>query len=209
LLDQQRKRRAVLARISDRITAKRQEITQLRRDERRLSRLIDGLGRIIAKQKRARPAKNTAWPVRVETTPDADTRHPDAFARLKGRLRLPVPGELVHRYGTPRSEGGTTWKGVFIRARNGTEIKAIAGGRVVFSDWLRGFGNLIILDHGDGYLSVYGNNESIFVKPGQETRPGEVLAAVGNSGGNAETGLYFELRHLGQPLDPLKWLILR
>jgi septal ring factor EnvC (AmiA/AmiB activator) len=98
---------------------------------------------------------------------------------------------------------------VFIRAANGAEVKAIAPGRIVFADWLRGFGNLAIVDHGDGYLSVYGNNESLFKAVGQPVKTGEAIASVGNSGGNPETGLYFELRHLGQPLDPLKWVSLR
>jgi septal ring factor EnvC (AmiA/AmiB activator) len=95
---------------------------------------------------------------------------------------------------------------VFIRAAGGSEVKAVAAGRVVFADWLRGFGNLAIVDHDDGFLSVYGNNESLFRTVGDAVKTGEVIAAVGNSGGNPETGLYFELRHLGQPLDPMKWV---
>ena len=98
---------------------------------------------------------------------------------------------------------------MFIRADSGAEVKAIAPGRIVFADWLRGFGNLAIVDHGDGYLSVYGNNESLYKAVGQPVKAGETIASVGNSGGNLETGLYFELRHLGQPVDPLKWVSLR
>lgn len=206
LVEQQKKRQAVLARLSDRIKAQRREVSKLKRDEKRLAKLIEGLGRIVAKPKRAPQAKGPA--LRNERTPDASLAGDD-FARLKGRLSLPARGELANRFGTPRQEGGTTWKGVFIRAANGTEVKAIAPGRIVFADWLRGFGNLAIVDHGDGYLSVYGNNESLFKAVGQPVKAGEVIASVGNSGGNPETGLYFELRHLGQPLDPLKWVILR
>ena len=207
LVGQQKKRQAVLARISDRIKAQRREIDGLKRDERRLARLIEGLGRIVARPKRsARPRTGEAAVVNT-LTPEASAA--DAFARLKGRLRLPARGELANRFGTPRNEGGTNWKGLFIRAPGGGEVKAIAAGQVVFADWLRGFGNLIILDHGDGYLSVYGNNESLFKQVGQKTGGGETIAAIGNSGGNPETGLYFELRHLGQPLDPLKWMSLK
>lgn len=206
LVEQQKKRQAVLARLSERIKAQRREVDGLKRDEKRLAKLIEGLGRIVAKPRRAPQAKGPA--LRNERTPDA-ALSADAFAQLKGRLSLPVRGELANRFGTPRQEGGTTWKGVFIRAANGTDVKAVAPGRIVFSDWLRGFGNLAIVDHGDGYLSVYGNNESLFKGVGQPVRSGEVIASVGNSGGNQETGLYFELRHLGQPVDPLKWVSLR
>lgn len=208
LVEQQKKRQAVLARLSDRIKAQRREVSKLKRDEKRLARLIEGLGRIVAKPKRPASSRAEAPALRNERTPDASLAA-DAFARLKGRLSLPTRGELANRFGTPRQEGGTTWKGVFIRAASGTEVKAIAPGRVVFADWLRGFGNLAIVDHGDGYLSVYGNNESLFKAVGQPVKSGEAIASVGNSGGNPETGLYFELRHLGQPLDPLKWVILR
>ncbi len=206
LVEQQKKRQVVLARLSDRIKAQRREVDKLKRDEKRLEKLIEGLGRIVAKPKRAPQAQGPA--LRNERTPDASLSA-DAFARLKGRLSLPTRGELANRFGTPRQEGGTTWKGVFIRASGGAEVKAIAPGRIVFADWLRGFGNLAIVDHGDGYLSVYGNNESLFKAVGQPVKAGEAIASVGNSGGNPETGLYFELRHLGQPLDPLKWVSLR
>lgn len=206
LVEQQKKRQAVLARLADRIKAQRREVDKLKRDEKRLAKLIEGLGRIVARPKRAPQAQGPA--LRNERTPDASLAT-DAFARLKGRLSLPVRGELANRFGTPRQEGGATWKGVFIRAGSGAEVKAVAPGRIVFADWLRGFGNLVIVDHGDGYLSVYGNNESLFKAVGQPVKSGEAIASVGNSGGNPETGLYFELRHLGQPLDPLKWVSLR
>ena len=84
-------------------------------------------------------------------------------------------------------------------------VKAVAGGTVVFADWLRGFGNLLIIDHGDDFLSVYGNNESLLAAVGASVKGGESVATVGNSGGNPDSGLYFELRHRGQPFDPLKW----
>lgn len=202
LVEQQKKRQATLARLSDRIKAQRQEVGKLKLDEKRLTKLIEGLSRIVARPK---PAPHTRTPAQGKPRMP-ETSFPDsAFARLKGHLSLPVRGELVGRFGTPRPEGGTTWRGVFIRAVSGAEVKAIAAGRVVFADWLRGFGNLAIVDHGDGYLSVYGNNESIFKTTGEAVSAGETIAAVGNSGGNPETGLYFELRHLGQPVDPLQW----
>lgn len=128
------------------------------------------------------------------------------FAQLRGQLRFPVRGELVGRFGAPRAEGGTTWKGVFIRAGSGADVKAVATGEVVYSDWLRGYGNLIIVDHGGDYLSVYGNNDSLLKEVGDSVSGGDAIASVGSSGGGGESGLYFELRHQGRPLDPMQWV---
>jgi septal ring factor EnvC (AmiA/AmiB activator) len=119
---------------------------------------------------------------------------------------MPVRGELVGRFGSPRSDSGLTWRGLFIQAPAGREVKAVAPGRIVFADWLRGFGNLLILDHGDGFMSLYGNNEALLGSLGDSVRGGEAVATVGASGGNTATGLYFELRHQGKPFDPLGWL---
>ncbi|MBS1143551.1 MAG: Peptidase [Proteobacteria bacterium] len=131
-----------------------------------------------------------------------------SFARQRGNLRLPVRGSVSGRFGSAR-DGGGTWRGLFIKAGSGSEVKAIAGGRVVFSEWMRGFGNLLIVDHGDAYLSIYGNNDSLLKQVGQAVRGGETIATVGNSGGNPDSGLYFELRHQGQPIDPMKWASLK
>jgi septal ring factor EnvC (AmiA/AmiB activator) len=131
-----------------------------------------------------------------------------SFARQRGNLRLPVRGAVSGRFGSPR-DGGGTWRGLFIKAGNGSEVKAVAGGRVVFAEWMRGFGNLLIIDHGDAYLSIYGNNDALLKQVGQTVKGGETVASVGNSGGNPESGLYFELRHQGQPIDPMKWASLK
>jgi septal ring factor EnvC (AmiA/AmiB activator) len=127
------------------------------------------------------------------------------FARMKGSLRLPAKGELLSRFGATRSGGGPSWKGLFIQTPSGAEVHAVAPGRVVFAEWLRGFGNLLIIDHGDQYLSVYGNNESLLKQPGDVVQTGDLVATAGNSGGNPETGLYFELRYQGKPFDPIGW----
>lgn len=238
LVRQQQARKKVLADLSARLAAQRKEAGALARDEQRLSRVIDRLTRIIAErarrqkaeEERARreaqklalaarrerravrpPAETETAPstpsLRNEATPDGSLA--GAFAKLKGRLRLPVAGDLVGRFGASRGEGGTSWKGVFIRAAAGSEVKAVAAGRVVYAEWLRGFGNLLILDHGDQYLSIYGNNETLLKQPGDVVKAGDTIAHVGTSGGNAEPGLYFELRYRGQPFDPLKWAALR
>ena len=207
LLAQQKQRKQVLDRIAGKIKAQRREIGTLKANESRLSRLIDGLGRITRKPA-TRPAKPGTVPLSNQATPDYSSFQGN-FNGLRGKLRLPVRGDITNRYGTPRGEGAMTWKGLFIRAAEGTEVKAVAPGRVVFADWLRGFGNLLILDHGDGYLTIYGNNQSLLRDTGDEVRAGDPVAAVGNSGGNQESGLYFELRQQGQPVDPLKWASLR
>ena len=189
----------------------------MQRDEKRLSQLIERLAKIIAtkpvprKETRSSVKKSAvgwAEPVGInnENTPEAAPA--GNFAQLKGRLRLPARGVVSNRFGSPRQEG-SSWKGLFIQASLGVEVKAIAGGRVVFADWMRGFGNLMIVDHGDNYLTIYGNNEALLKQVGERVRGGDSIASVGNSGGNAESGLYFELRHQGQPLDPIKWVNLK
>ncbi|HEU4777705.1 MAG TPA: peptidoglycan DD-metalloendopeptidase family protein [Telluria sp.] len=128
-----------------------------------------------------------------------------AFEAMKGQLRAPVAGKLAARFGAKRGDG-PSWKGVFIRAAEGTDIRAIAAGRVVFAEWLRGFGNLIIVDHGGQYMSIYGNNQSLLKRAGDAVKAGDAIASAGNSGGNEESGLYFELRHQGRPFDPAGWV---
>ena len=118
---------------------------------------------------------------------------------------MPVKGELLATFGAKRSEG-PNWKGLFIKAAEGTEIRASAAGEVIFSDWMRGFGNLIIIDHGAQYMTIYGNNQSLLKRPGDRIKAGEVIATAGNSGGNEQSGLYFEMRHQGRALDPLTWM---
>jgi septal ring factor EnvC (AmiA/AmiB activator) len=216
LVARREQRKEVLTKISSRIAQQRKEIGNLQRDEKALAQLIGRLERIIAAQQsalRKERAAKAKVPGRPPESPRASGTEREAapggaFAALKGRLRLPVRGTLTNRYGGKRQEG-STWKGLFIRAAQGSEVKAIAGGRVVFSDWMRGFGNLLIVDHGDNYLSVYGYNDAVLTQVGDEVRGGDPIATAGNSGGNPESGLYFELRHRGQPVDPLKWISLK
>ncbi|MDR2881331.1 MAG: peptidoglycan DD-metalloendopeptidase family protein [Azoarcus sp.] len=132
-----------------------------------------------------------------------------SFAQLRGKLNFPVAGELLGRFGAPRAGQGTTWRGVFIRAARGAEVRAVSGGSVVYSDWLRGYGNLLIVDHGGGYLSIYGNNDALYKEAGSSVRTGEAIASVGASGSESESGLYFEIRHRGQAVDPMQWVRLR
>ena len=197
-------RKAVLIKVSRQIEKQRREISTLKRDETRLARLVDQLTQMLARTKPSSKAPT----LRNERLPDG-AAGAGAFGQLKGQLRLPVRGELKNRFGRPREGSGVLWKGLFIASAAGQEVKAIAPGRVVFADWLRGFGNLLIIDHGGGYMSLYGNNESLFKQVGDATRGGETVAAVGNSGGNMDSGLYFEIRHQGEAFDPLGWVNLR
>ena len=129
-----------------------------------------------------------------------------AFASLKGKLRAPVSGgKVAAKFGAKR-DGGPSWKGVFIKAAEGSDVKAVAGGRVVFAAWMRGFGNLIIVDHGSEYLSIYGNNQALLKRVGDAVKGGDAIASAGNTGGGEESGLYFELRHRGAAFNPASWV---
>ncbi|MEW7849512.1 peptidoglycan DD-metalloendopeptidase family protein [Massilia aurea] len=128
-----------------------------------------------------------------------------SFTSLKGRMGSPINGSVVARFGTRRGDG-PNWKGTFFKAPEGTEVRAVAPGRVVHADWMRGFGNLIIIDHGGEYLSIYGYNQALLKRPGDSVRAGEAIASAGNTGGNEESGLYFELRRNGKAFDPAGWV---
>lgn len=127
------------------------------------------------------------------------------FAQARGKLPWPVDGRLLARFGTPRSDSRLKWDGVLIGAPAGTRVRAIHDGRVVFADWLRGAGLLLIVDHGGGYLSLYGHNQSLLKGAGERVRAGEAIATVGSSGGQDSPALYFAIRQQGQPSDPLRW----
>jgi septal ring factor EnvC (AmiA/AmiB activator) len=220
LLRQEAARKATLARLSHEIAAQRQSVATLERDDARLASLIDQIGRLLAEQARRKaprkaapghaPAPEAGGGERFE--PPSETR----FARLRGKLLLPVKGTIVSRFGAARlgedgqpQSGAPAWKGLFIGAAAGGAVHAVAEGRVVFADWLRGFGNLIILDHGEGFLSVYANNETLLHGVGDPIAADEVIASVGNTGGNPQSGLYFEMRYQGHPFDPLGWAVAR
>ena len=195
-------RASLVARLSTELERGRREMGRLKRDEARLARLVEELARELAARREPKAPKGGR---RVESVAD-DSVAATAFASLKGRLRLPVAGEVANRYGGERVEGGGTWKGLFIRSRTGEVVRAVADGQVVYADWLRGFGNLLILDHGRGYMSLYGNNEGLLRQVGHKVRGGEPIAHVGQADETAESGLYFELRREGKTFDPMSWV---
>lgn len=209
LVAQQQARKKVVTQLAQQIGRQRNELSQLQRNEKRLTQLIERLAKLQQSRKKverpAQPGTRAPETRQPGQDPSGPTHASGAFQQLKGSLRLPVRGELAGRFGTPRQDSGASWRGLFIKAGAGQDVRAVAGGRVVFADWLRGFGNLIIVDHGNGFMSLYGNNESLFKQAGEDIRGGEVIASTGNSGGNAETGLYFELRYQSKPFDPLPW----
>ena len=197
-------RTAAVKRLAGEIDRGQREIGRLKRDEGRLARLVEEIARELA----SRPAPSPKSAGRkVDRVADASAAA-KPFESLKGKLRLPAKGELVNRFGAPREETGATWKGLFIRSITGETVHAVADGRVVYADWLRGFGNLLILDHGGGYMSLYANNEGLVRQVGENVRGGDPIARVGASGGHAESGVYFELRRDGKPFDPLRWVTL-
>lgn len=234
LLQQKQEKAKVVKSLSQKIAAQRNEITKLKRDEKNLSSLVTRLAKIAADQKKKRLAQQKAKAkARTKTNQaPANSKQPannqpenqvvaqnDAlpdndvdgirFASLRGKLRLPVRGDVSNRFGAVRADTGVSWKGLFIKAKEGNEVKSIASGQVVFADWMRGFGNLIIVDHGSGYMSLYGNNQALLKNVGENVSGGDTIAAVGNSGGNESHGLYYELRKNSVPFDPLSWSSLR
>lgn len=191
LLKTKRQHLNVLAELKQDIATRRGQIARLQKDEQRLQKLVARLANVVKKPRRGASESNQANRL---------------FYAQKGRLPVPINGELVNRFGTPREDSGAPWKGLFYKAALGARVMAVAAGQVVFADWLRGFGNLMIVDHGEGYMSLYGNNETLYKQVGEAVGPNEAIATAGNSGGNPESGLYFELRFQSKPLNPAEWL---
>jgi septal ring factor EnvC (AmiA/AmiB activator) len=119
---------------------------------------------------------------------------------------LPLRGRTVARFGQPRAEGLLRWDGLMLAAPAGTDVRAVRGGRVVYADWLPGMGLLLVLDHGKGFMSLYGHNQDLLKQVGQAVGQGEVISRVGDSGGQGSPGLYFEVRRNGKPIDPRAWV---
>lgn len=179
-------RATVLAGVQREMQDKDKRLARLLEDERHLQQLIKRIAET---------------PLELPLEDDAER----PFAQQRGKLAWPTAGRLSTRFGSRRKEGKLRWQGVRINAPEGSEVRAVSHGRVAFSDWLRGFGLLIIIDHGDGYMSLYGGNQSLYKEVGDWVEAREVIAAVGDSGGSSHDALYFEIRHNGKPVNPLKW----
>ncbi len=183
----QEDRRQLLAKLKERLAGEGRELERLAAEEKDLARLIAELSSILSD-----------YPISSE----------DAFSEHKGNLTWPVAGNLLHDFGQPRG-GKLTWNGVVLGARQGREVRVVYHGRVLFADWLAGMGLLVIVDHGDGYLSLYGYNESVLKNAGDWVAPGDVIATVGDSGGQQQSALYFEIRHGTTPINPRIWVTRR
>jgi septal ring factor EnvC (AmiA/AmiB activator) len=184
----QEKRRDLLASVQGRMVNEGREIEQLEAQERDLSQLLAELFSILSD-----------YPISSESP----------FSNHKGRLTWPVAGTLVHDFGQPRVTDRLKWNGVVLAAPRGHEVRSVYHGRVVFSDWLVGLGLLVIVEHGEGYMTLYGYNETTLKTTGDWVAPGDVIATVGDSGGQARTALYFEIRRGTRPLNPRTWFTRR
>jgi septal ring factor EnvC (AmiA/AmiB activator) len=185
-LDQQRnQRRILLAELDERIDNEESRLRELERNQQDLETLLERLTDVLADI-------------------PADLGKHLGIARQKGRIPMPVKGPVRHAFGQSRG-GGLHWQGWLITAMAGSEVSTIAYGRVAFADWLRGYGLLMIIDHGEGFMSLYGHNESLLYEVGDWVEPGEVISVVGVRTGD-DQGLYFELRKNGKSVDPAAWL---
>jgi murein hydrolase activator len=187
-LGRQRDERAeVLASLQSTIAEDSRRLDVLAEDEAGLQALLDDLRSALA------------------DIPEQGLERPSFQAR-RGELPWPAEGRVLTRFGSREGRHDGEWRGVTIGAEAGTPIRAVSDGRVVFANWLRGFGLLLIIDHGDGYMTLYGHNDGLYADVGDWVDEGQLIAAAGNSGGRDRTGVYFEIRAAGQPQDPLPWL---
>jgi septal ring factor EnvC (AmiA/AmiB activator) len=195
-------KKLTLNKISKKLKSQKNKKLKLQQDEKKLSSLIKSLMLKLKAEEKIRKAEKKD--TKKEKVVDKKA-YKINFAKLKKKLKLPVKGKVLYKYNAKRWDTGTRWKGLFIKAKEGSNVKSVAAGQVVFSDWLRGFGNIIIIDHGKNYMSLYGNNDSLLKQKGEYIKGGEIIALSGNSGGNKYNGLYYELRYNGKPFNPLKW----
>jgi septal ring factor EnvC (AmiA/AmiB activator) len=180
-----RERADTLAQVQNKLRSHGDELSKLQSEAKALERLIDELRRA------------------AEEFPDLGEQ---PFGKVRGRLPWPVKGSLLARFGQLRAGGPLKWQGLIIASNRGTQVRAPYPGRVVYSDWLPGLGLLIVLDHGGGYMTLYGHNEQLFRKVGDRVRSGDVLSAVGDAAGFSQPGLYLEIRKGKEALNPTEWL---
>ena len=196
----------VITKIKAKLFTQKKQKQKLIQNEKKLT----GIFKKLIKKIKAEASKIKTKKIKadIKSLPDNKFDGID-FKKLKGKLKLPVKGRIVHKFNSKRKVTGVRWKGLFIKSREGNDVYAVASGKVVFSDWIKGFGNIIIIDHGKGYMSLYGNNSSLLKESNDIVKGGSVIAIVGNSGGNLTNGLYFELRKNSNPFNPLKWISLK
>ncbi|MEL0081968.1 MAG: peptidoglycan DD-metalloendopeptidase family protein [Gammaproteobacteria bacterium] len=181
---QRQQRQTLLSELVVEYDDNRNQLEQLRKNEARLLQLLKQLEQQLAD-----------IPENVEVS----------FSAAAGKLKWPAKGKIKRRFGQARNNTGLRWQGVLIDSPVGGDVSAVHPGRVAYADWLRGFGLLVIVDHGDDYMTIYGHNQSLLSDVGNWVRQGEIIARSGQGGGDTEPGLYFEIRHRGKPTNPAKW----
>jgi septal ring factor EnvC (AmiA/AmiB activator) len=179
-------RKKLLAELSKKIKNQESTLSSLESSRGRIENLLKSLGELLAD---------------IPTSPTEN----QPFLSLKGKLPWPAKGRFMNTFGQPKNYGDLKWNGVLIKTDLGTPVRVISHGRVAFADWLQGFGFITIVDHSDGYMSLYGHNESLFKQQGDWVQAGEVIATAGDSGGQPISGVYFEIRSRGKPVNPSKW----
>jgi septal ring factor EnvC (AmiA/AmiB activator) len=185
LSEARQSRRLALARIDKKIGSQNDRLERLRVEAEDLESLVAELTRLFGEM----------------SIGDAT-----AFADMKGKMEWPTDGRLIRKFGQPKADGRMRWDGVLLANDSGSEVVAVHHGRVVYSDWLPGMGLLVVLEHGDGYLSLYGHNQDLIMEVGEWVTSGTVIAHVGDSGGQSLPGLYFEIRRNGSPVNPGQWV---
>ena len=180
------KRKTIIASLDKQLKKQGGNLSRLKEEATQLQNLIKSIEKIFA------------------DAPESEISR-KAFAQLKGKLAWPLKGKVRKLFGYTKPHSDLRWQGVKIEATSGSHVMAVSHGRVAFSDWLRGLGNLIIIDHGNSYLSLYGHNESLFKTAGEWVEAGDVISSVGSSGGERKAGLYFEIRKKGKPQNPTRW----
>jgi len=179
-------RNKLIAQLNNKIVSSEDTLISLQSHRKKIEDLLISLGEVLAD---------------IPTKPANEK----PFSTKKGRLPWPVAGRIKNKFGGKRARSDLKWNGIVLAEKYGTPVHAISRGRVVFSDWLQGYGFITILDHGDGFMSLYGYNQNLLKAPGDWVNSGEVIATVGDSGGQASSALYFEIRKQGKPVNPKKW----
>lgn len=198
LNDARKQRNELLTRIDSDFISNEQRLAQLQESESRLRGLMTSLS-----DTEKALSVNAEQDKELSTSLANVSKTNTDFLSLKGKLPWPVVGKLSHKFGSARTE--VAWDGVLIDAKEGLEVQAVTRGKVVFAEWFRSFGLMIIIDHGQGYLTLYGYNQSLYKKTGDAVEAGDIIASVGQSGGRNKAGLYFGIRNKGLPIDPLEW----
>lgn len=186
LLSQRLKKNQLLVRLEQKISNQEKNLSELEGSRSRIENLLKSLGELLAD---------------IPQNP-SDLR---PFKQQKGRLPWPASGPFLAMYGEAREQGGLKWNGVLISTKHGTPVRAVSHGRIAFADWLQGFGFIAIIDHGEGYMSLYGHNETLLKQAGDWIEAGEAVATSGDSGGQPLPGVYFEIRYRGKPINPRHW----